>query len=508
MVTFYYKGIITVHFRVGEDSTGLGEVSEPIDVDVYKGTTAVVNGNVITLSYGGKQAAVDVATPIDTEKYTRSFDLWNNATGDRNTDYVKTILEETWYYAHFDEEINTFPVHFRVASDSTGLGNVSTAAGEKIDYVEVPYDTVVTIDSDGKVVLSDGSNSTPKAIEKAGYDVAFTQWNGADDLTAPTVSVITGETWFWAHFVEDIHTFPVHFRVASDSTGLGNVSTDPGELTDYHSVPYGTAVAIINGKVVLSDGSNSTPEAAEKAGYTVTFTQWNGADDRTTPTVKNITGETWFWAHFDTRGLPVQVEIKYLSNGAPIQIEGKNLDWVSASYYGNDVSINYKQNFSAEVASKLDAAYTLTKGFINMPAGHPDADPALDTVEYDSVDTQRIIIQFEFDKNATYMQRYMVYADGASLPFPVAEMPEAYGLDATVTVTATDPADVPKTAKVRIGDAAGTFYGVGQTGTYHGHAYKVVQGDSGRPSDVKVLIDGEINVCDQKGPLPFYYQFV
>jgi hypothetical protein len=106
------------------------------------------------------------------------------------------------------------------------------------------------------------------------------------------------------------------------------------------------------------------------------------------------------------------------------------------------------------------------------------------------------------------MQRYMVYADGASLPFPVAEMPEAYGLDATVTVTATDPADVSTAAKVRIGDAAGTFYGVGQTGTYNGHAYTVVQGDSGRPSDVKVLIDGEINVCSQSNPLPFYYQFV
>ncbi|MBR7006010.1 MAG: hypothetical protein IKH98_03765, partial [Candidatus Methanomethylophilaceae archaeon] len=89
-------------------------------------------------------------------KYDRTFDLWNNVTDDRSTDYVKTILEETWYYAHFDEVINTFPVHFRVASDSTGLGNVSTATGEKTDYLEVPYDTTVTINSDGKVVLSDG----------------------------------------------------------------------------------------------------------------------------------------------------------------------------------------------------------------------------------------------------------------------------------------------------------------------------------------------------------------
>jgi hypothetical protein len=308
VVTFYYKGMVAVHFRVGEDSAGLGEVSEPIDVDVYKGTVASVNGSVITLTYNGKQAAVDVATPIDTEKYVRSFDLWNCSTGDRSPDYVEVILEETWYYAHFDQT-----------------------------------------------------------------------------------------------------------------------------------------------------------------------------------------------------GKPVQVEIKYVSEGLPIAIDGKNLDWVSGSYFGKDVSINYKQNLSADTAKKLDDAYVLARGYVVIPSDPTDQG---ETVKVLDVDSDTVVIQFEFDKNATYMQRYMVYADGASLPFPVAEMPEAYGLDATVTVTATDPADVPKNAKVRIGDDKGTFYGVGQTGTYNGHTYKVVKGDSGKSSDVKVMIDGEINVCSQSSPLLFYYQFV
>jgi hypothetical protein len=92
--------------------------------------------------------------------------------------------------------------------------------------------------------------------------------------------------------------------------------------------------------------------------------------------------------------------------------------------------------------------------------------------------------------------------------FPVAEMPEAYGLDAVVTVTATDPADIGKTAKVRIGDSTGTFYGAGQTAVYKGYTYKVVSGDSGRADDVKVLVDGAINVCSQSNPLQFFYQFV
>jgi hypothetical protein len=418
---------------------------------------------------------------------------------------VKTILEETWYYAHFDEEINKFPVHFRVASDSTGLGNVSTAAGELTDYLMVPYDTTVTINADGKVVLSDGSNSTPKAAEKAGYTVIFSGWNGADDRTTPTVSVIQGETWFWAHFDQRILSFPVHFRVASDSTGLGFVSTAAGELADYALVPYGTTVSInANGKVVLSDGSNSTPKAAEKTGYTVTFTQWNGADNRTTPTVSVITQETWFWAHFDQRGKPVQVEVKYVSEGLPIAIDGKNLDWVTASYFGNDISINYKQNFSADVAKKLDDAYTLKKGYVvipNLPTNQGE------TVKLNNVQTDTVVIQFEFDKNVTYIQRHM-YGIG---DFPVTAMPEAYGLDARVTVTATDPADIGKTAKVLITDNAkgdGTYIGVGQTGTYHGHSYTVIKGDSGRADDVKVLIDGEINVRSADDPLPFWYRFV
>ena len=90
-------------------------------------------------------------------------------------------------------------------------------------------------------------------------------------------------------------------------------------------------------------------------------------------------------------------------------------------------------------------------------------------------------------------------------------MPEAYGLDAVVTVTATDPADIGRTAEVLITDNAtgeGTYVGVNQTGTYGGHSYKVVRGDSGRADDVKVLIDGEINVCTADDPLPFWYRFV
>ena len=102
----------------------------------------------------------------------------------------------------------------------------------------------------------------------------------------------------------------------------------------------------------------------------------------------------------------------------------------------------------------------------------------------------------------------MVYPDGSSMPFPVAEMPEAYGLDAVVTVTAIDLADIGKTAMVRIGDDKGDFYGVGQTATYKGHTYKIVSGDSGRADDVKVLIDGAINVCSQSSPLQLYYKFV
>ena len=307
VVTFYYKGMIAVHFRVGEDSAGLGEVSEPIDVDVYKGTVASVNGSVITLTYNGKQAAVDVATPIDTEKYVRSFDLWNCSTGDRSPDYVEVILEETWYYAHFDQT-----------------------------------------------------------------------------------------------------------------------------------------------------------------------------------------------------GKPVQVEIKYVSEGLPIAIDGKNLDWVSGSYFGKDVSINYKQNLSADAAKKLDDAYVLARGYVVIPSDPTDQG---ETVKVLNVDSDTVVIQFEFDKNVTYVQRHM-YGIG---DFPVTAMPEAYGLDATVTVTATDPADIGRTAEVLITDDAkgeGTYVGVNQTGTYGGHSYKVVRGDSGRADDVKVLIDGEINVRSADDPLPFWYRFV
>ncbi len=296
--------------------------------------------------------------------------------------------------------------------------------------------------------------------------------------------------------------YEVHFRVASDSTGLGDVSAEAGESKDI-LVLYGTTVTIDSSrKLVFSDGSGSTPKASDIAGYNAFFTQWNGADDKITPIVATITEETWFWAHFDTRGVPVKIEAKYLSNGAPIQIDGKNLDWVSAAYYGDDVSVNYKQNFPEDVASKLDGAYNLTKGYISIPAGKSYDQGA--TVEYKNVDVDTIVIQFEFDKNATYIQRNMVGIGS----FPVAEMPEAYGLDATITVTATDPADIGKTAKVRIGDDKGTFYGVGQTGTYDGHSYKVVKGDSGRADDVKVLVDGAINVCSQSKPLQFFYQFV
>ena len=306
-VTFYYKGMVTVHFRVGEDSAGLGEVSEPIDVDVYRGTVASANGSVITLTYNGKQAAVDVATPIDTEKYVRSFDLWNCSTGDRSPDYVEVILEETWYYAHFDQT-----------------------------------------------------------------------------------------------------------------------------------------------------------------------------------------------------GKPVQVEIKYVSEGLPIAIDGKNLDWVSGSYFGKDVSINYKQNLSADAAKKLDDAYVLARGYVVIPSDPTDQG---ETVKVLDVDSDTVVIQFEFDKNATYVQRHM-HGIG---DFPVTAMPEAYGLDAAVTVTATDPADIGRTAEVLITDNAtgeGTYVGVNQTGTYGGHSYKVVRGDSGRADDVKVLIDGEINVCTADDPLPFWYRFV
>ncbi|MBO4763930.1 MAG: hypothetical protein J5485_04875, partial [Candidatus Methanomethylophilaceae archaeon] len=226
--------MIPVHFRVASDSTGLGNVStaagEAADIMVPYGTTVTISGGKVVLSDGSS------STPKVAEKagYTVIFSNWSGKDSEYSTPST-VITGETWFWAHFDKEINEFPVHFRVASDSTGLGYVSTAAGELADY-RVPYGTTVSIGSGGKIVLSNGINSTPKAIEKAGYDVAFTQWNGADDLTAPTVSVITGETWFWAHFVEEINTFPVHFRVASDSIGLGNVSTAVGELTDYYSV--------------------------------------------------------------------------------------------------------------------------------------------------------------------------------------------------------------------------------------------------------------------------------
>ena len=503
VITFYYKAIVEVYFQVAEDCTGMGKVS--VDkLIVPRGSSVSISGNTATIVNEGSS----VATPISKQGYTTKFIIWNNDKTDETKTYtVKTVQGGEIFYAHFEQKINTFPVHFRVASDSTGLGQVSTAKGELTDYIEVPYGTTVTINN-GKVVLSyENDSSSPKANSKTGYTVTFTQWNGADDRTTATVKTITKETWFWAHFDQQINTFPVHFRVASDSTGLGQVSTAKGELTDYLAVPYGTTVSIdANGKVVLSDGSNSTPKANSKEGYSVYFTQWNGADDLKTPTVTTITKETWFWAHFDTRGMPVQVEVKYLSNGAPIQIDGKNLDWVTASYYGNDVSINYKQNFSDDIASKLDGAYKLTKGYISLPSGKGNNQGA--TVVYNNVDTQRIVIQFEFDKKATYIQRSMVYPDGSSMPFPVAEMPEAYGLDAVVTVTATDPADIGKTAMVRIGDASGTFYGAGQSGTYNGYTYKVVSGDSGRADDVKVLIDGGINVCSEKSPLKFYYEFV
>ena len=213
VITFYYKAIVEVYFQVANDCTGMGKVS--VDkLIVPRGSSVSINGNTATIVGEGSS----VATPINKEGYTTKFIIWNNDSTDETKTYtVKTVQGGEIFYAHFEQKINTFPVHFRVASDSTGLGNVSTASGELTDYLEVPYGTTVSI-SGGKVILSDGSNSTPKAADKTGYTVHFTQWNGADNRTTATKTVITEETWFWAHFDQTINTFPVHFRVASDST--------------------------------------------------------------------------------------------------------------------------------------------------------------------------------------------------------------------------------------------------------------------------------------------------
>ncbi len=396
----------------------------------------------------------------------------------------------TFYYKAIVE------VYFKVAEDCTGMGKVS------VDKLVVPRGSDVSISGNVATIVGEGS-STATPINKEGYTTKFIIWNNdkTDETKTYTVKTVMGGETFYAHFEQKINTFPVHFRVGSDSTGLGEGS-EPKDIV----VPYGSKVTVNGNVITITKDETWTDTATENdtAEFDRSFVIWNNItdDSKTAYSVKTITEETTYYAHFTTKGKPVQVEIKYLSNGAPIQIDGKNLDWVSASYFGNDVSINYKQNFSTEVANKLDAAYKLTKGYISLPAGKSYDQGA--TVEYKNVDVDTIVIQFEFDKNATYIQRNMVGIGS----FPVAEMPEAYGLDATITVTATDPADIGKTAKVRIGDDKGTFYGVGQTGTYDGHSYKVVKGDSGRADDVKVLVDGAINVCSQSNPLQFFYQFV
>ena len=161
VVTFYYKAIVDVYFRVANDCTGMGKVSVDKLV-VPRGSSVSISGNVATIVGEGSSTVI----PINKEGYTTNFIIWNNDKADETKTYtVKTVMGGETFYAHFEQEVSTFPVNSRVVFDSTGLGNVPTATDEKADCLEVLYGTTVSI-SGGKAILSDGSNRTLKAVPK------------------------------------------------------------------------------------------------------------------------------------------------------------------------------------------------------------------------------------------------------------------------------------------------------------------------------------------------------
>ncbi len=160
VVTFYYKAIVNVYFKVADDCTGMGKVSTAM-LTVPRGSEVFLSGDTVTIVGEGNNRA----TVIEKTGYTTEFIVWNNDKVDETKTYtVKTIDKDGYvFYAHFEQEASTFPVNSRVVSDSTGPGSVSTATGEKADCLEVPYGNTVPING-GKETLSGGSISTPKAV--------------------------------------------------------------------------------------------------------------------------------------------------------------------------------------------------------------------------------------------------------------------------------------------------------------------------------------------------------
>ncbi|MBR3477163.1 MAG: leucine-rich repeat domain-containing protein [Candidatus Methanomethylophilaceae archaeon] len=383
----------------------------------------------------------------------------------------------------------------RIVASPSDFGQVS------MDSLIVKYGTSITI-ADNKLTV--GSTNI--------YATATTTYDGSVcyfesmKVTTGNSSKVLKDTVITAYFGKDV---TVDFKVASSCSGRGTVSA-----SDSFIVAAGTPVMINGNTIILGDyGSNTATPAAETARYVYTFTKWTGADDNKTAVPSTITENTTLWAHFTKTAIPYSVVIKYMCDGAPILKDGADIRVNSQGEWGQTYSYNYLDN--SKFDETMAAKYSLIKGYIEQPSNPTNQGETITT----TINSNLTVFVFEFSKEGAYVQFHRQFNPVAS---PVYESPEPYGNTHYATLQAAQESDAGKVIQVLITDdvdeqthaASGTFIGAGQTSTYNGYEYSVVQlpkeTKNGLTYDrVEVVISGGLNTHDDiNDPLVVWYQLV
>ena len=488
-----------------------------VDVSRYSveyGTRISTSGNVLTVAGYGQT----VATPaLADQRYIYSF--VNYTEGD-------TVIVSDWVVtAHFKPIAIPYSVVIKYMCDGApilkdGVDIRVTSQGERestftYNYLDNPkFDTTMA----SKYTLIKGYVEQPAMLADQGETVSVSI---SESLTVIVFEFNKKGAYIQFHRQSNpvagpVYETPEPYGDAHHATIAANDPTDAGKIIR----------VLITDNVVGHEAQGTFIGAGESAtynGYTYSVNQLpkvvkNGLTyDKVEVTISgglnvhdDINDPLVVWYSMDAPKYN-SVVIKYMCDGSPILRDGVDIRVNSQGEQGSIFTYNYLDNpkFDSTMASK----YTLLKGYVEQPAMLADQGETVSVI----INMSPTVIVFEFNKKGAYVQ---YHRQGNPVANPVYETSEPYGDSHTLVLAANDPTDAGKSIKVLITDnvigyeAQGSFIGAGQSATYHGYIYSVIQMPKvvkdGRIYDaIGVVIPGELNIHDDiNDPLVIWGQFV
>ena len=351
----FNDGEVTYQVNFSAYPTEYGSLSPSVSyLNVPYGSQFTVNGSSITLD-----DTTITATPTEQdEQYIYAFVGWYNAqTGGSEITSLTTVTGGMNAYARFSVSIREYTVS--AESNNTSLGTVDNTT-----ISNVPYGTIVTINSNTLSINGTTVTATPKT-STASVTYSFQEWK-VDNTAVTGTYTVEGPTTFTAVFVSEGVTYQVNF--SAYPTEYGTITPTTSQLT----VPYGSQFTVNNNRLTLDSTQFTATAKAQDAQYTYSFDGWYDAQTggNRIATGTTVTANMNIYAIFnaDVRSYTVYAQSNNPDFGtvSPSQ-SAMQIPYGSVVTVGtNSISMNGTVVFTATPASETsEYIYSLSKWQMN-----------------------------------------------------------------------------------------------------------------------------------------------